>query len=320
MISIIIHCILTAAFLLYATASFAWDQGIYLTQYTLEQTPRLQYLIKRSKAVGINTFVIDIEKIGKKYDENIAIIKANHINYVARVVVFPDGGTVNIVRDPAYWEKRYRLVNHAIELGADRIQLDYIRYNTHRDTSPRYTKDIYRVVNWFKERVSSHHVPLEIDVFGETCFIPSRHIGQDLTVLANTVDGVNPMVYPSHYWPYQKHSAHPYETIADSLDALSDQFDDHLSFKVHAFIEASNYHYVMSPAVAQAYIYKELQAVKDSNITSGWYAWSAHNQYDNLFQVLSKNNKPVHQVNWVKAEATKTTSSILYGLIPLKKE
>lgn len=285
----------------------AWDEGIYLTQYTLENTDRLNYLIKRSKEVGINTFVVDIERIDPKYDKNIALIKANNLKYVARVIMFPGGGTDDQVHSIPYREKKYLLVDHAIKLGAESIQLDYIRYDTHRPADPRYAQDIHNVIKWFKTRVQAQNVPLQIDVFGETCYAPSRHIGQDLTVLADTVDDVNPMVYPSHYWPFQEHSKHPYDTIYSSLTSIYDQFDSPPPFKVHAFIEASNYHYHYAPAVAQQYIRAELKAVRDSkeegNI-QGWYAWSAHNQYDNLFDVLA--NKQSSAQEDVKKPAQQT--------------
>lgn len=275
-----------ALLLIFPAISYAWERGIYLTQSTLENTERLNYLIKRAKAVEINTFVIDMMAVGKRYDENIKLVKANNIKYVARVVVFPDGGTDDVVRSKAYWEKRYKLVQHAIDLGASAIQLDYIRYDTKRAPLPQYTKDVHNVVKFFKERVAAQNIPLQLDVFGETCFAPSKRIGQDLTVLAQSVDAINPMVYPSHYWPHEKHTQQPYETIATSLDALSDQFDEHVPFKVHAFIEASNYHKRMSSAATQAYILKQMKAVEDSGIAHGWYVWSAHNHYDNLFELL----------------------------------
>lgn len=279
----------------------AEERGIYLTQYTLENTKTLNYLIDRSKATGINTFVVDISQINNKYDKNIALLKENNIKYVARVVVFPYGGTDETVHSMAQREARYSLVQHAINLGASAIQLDYIRYDTHRGIDKRYTSDIHEVVKWFKTRVAAQNVPLQIDVFGETCFGPSQHIGQDLTVLADTVDAVNPMVYPSHYNPYPEHSAHPYDTIYDSLTALDDQFDGPPPFKVHAFIETSNYHYNLSAPAAQKYIKAQIKATRDAKV-EGWYAWSAHNKYDNLFAVLEANQKAYAENDTSKEE------------------
>ena len=100
------------------------------------------------------------------------------------------------------------------------------------------------------------------------------------------------LVYPSHFWPYQKYSAAPYQTINNSLNALVGQFGDHAPFKVHAFIEAANYHYIKktSDADKQKYLLQEIRAVEDAKGVSGWYVWSANNVYENLFKVL-KNNK-----------------------------
>ena len=200
--------------------AFAWDKGIYVTQGTLEDTKRLNYLIEQAKATGINTFIIDLEKIRDKYDQNVALVKANNIKYVPRVVMFPHGGEDAQIKSMEIREEKYRLIEHAANLGADEIQLDYIRYNTKRAPLPEYTQNVRQVIKWYKDRLKEKNIPLQIDVFGETCFYPSRHIGQDVTVFADTVDTVNPMVYPSHFNPFAKYSKNPYETIYSSLVAL----------------------------------------------------------------------------------------------------
>lgn len=266
--------------------ALALDKGIYLTQNTLENTQKLNYLINRAKETGINAFVIDLDRINNRYKDNIAIVKNSGIKYVARIVVFPHGGTDQEVLSRGYWENRYKLVKYAMDSGADAIQLDYIRYNTKRAPLPQYTQNIKEVVAWFKQKTAAYNVPLQIDVFGEVAFGPSKHIGQDLKAFAGHVDDVNPMVYPSHFAPYQSHSQNPYKTIHSSLTALHEQFDHQTPFKVHAYIEMSNYHYRTAPGGAQNYIHQQIKAVEDSNV-SGWYAWSAGNKYDNLFKVLS---------------------------------
>lgn len=274
------------------SSAHAWDKGIYLTQYMLEKPDKLDYFIRESKATGINTFVVDHEYYSSHYAAAIAKVKAAGIKCVVRVVVFSDGGNAKQVHSEAHWEERYKFIDEAIKAGADAIQLDYIRYSSKEPANPQHAKDIYAIIKWFKAKVSAEHVPLEIDIFGEVSYYPSMHIGQDLTMFADSVDGVNPMVYPSHYWPYQKYSAEPYKTINNSLNALAGHFNDNVPFKVHAFIEAANYHYIKktSNAEKQQYLLQEIKAVEDSKGVSGWYVWSANNSYDNLFQVL-KNNK-----------------------------
>lgn len=282
----------TLAILTVVTSADAWDKGIYLTQYTLEKPDKLAYLIRQAKATDINTFVIDHEYYSSHYAPAIAKVKAAGIRYVARIVVFSDGGNYDQIHSKAHWEEKLKLANDAIKAGANAIQLDYIRYSSKMPANPQHAKDVYQIIKWYKGKINAQGIPMEIDIFGEVSYYPSMHIGQDIKLFADSVDGVNPMVYPSHFWPYQKYSAEPYKTVNNSLNALSNQFDNKAPFKVHAFIEAANYHYLKktSNADKQRYLLQEIHAVEDAKGVSGWYVWSANNVYDNLFQVL-KNNK-----------------------------
>lgn len=274
------------------SSAHAWDKGIYLTQYMLEKPDKIDYFIKESKATGINTFVIDHDYFSSHYAPAVAKVKAAGIKVVARIVVFTDGGNYKQVHSQAHWEEIYKYITDAIKAGVSTIQLDYIRYSSKLPADPQHAKDVYQVIKWFKTKINAEHVPMEIDIFGEVSYYPSLHIGQDLKMFSDSVDGVNPMVYPSHFWPFQKYSAEPYKTVNNSLNALVSQFDGKTPFKVHAFIEAANFHYLKktSNVDKQKYLLQEIRAVEDAKGVSGWYVWSANNVYDNLFQVL-KNNK-----------------------------
>lgn len=287
------------------STAHAWDKGIYLTQYTAENPVKLNYLIQNAKATGINTFIIDHEYYSSHYASAIAKVKAAGIKNVARIVVFSDGGNAKQIHSQAHWEQKLKLVNDAIKSGADAIQLDYIRYSSKMPANPQHAKDVYQIIKWYKAKINAQKVPMEIDIFGEVSYYPSMHIGQDIKMFADSVDGVNPMVYPSHFWPYQKYSAVPYKTINNSLNALVGQFKGNTPFKVHAFIEAANYHYISktSNAQKQKYLLQEIRAVEDAKGVSGWYVWSANNVYDNLFQVLRNNKtKPADFHKTVSAE------------------
>ncbi len=281
----------------------AWDKGIYLTQYTLEKPDKLNYLLREAKATGINTFVVDHEYYSSHYAPALAKVKAAGMKVVVRVVIFSNGGNAAQIRSEAHWEDKLKLINDAIKSGADAIQLDYIRYSSKEPANPQHAKDVYQIIKWYKKRINAQNIPMEIDIFGEVGYYPSMHIGQDIKMFADSVDGVNPMVYPSHFWPYQKYSAEPYKTVNNSLNALAKQFDNNPPFKIHAFIEAANYHYIKktSNADKQKYLLQEIRAVEQANKAAGWYVWSANNVYENLFQVL-KNNK-------IKSGDSKTTTA-----------
>jgi len=263
-----------------------WRRGIYLTQATAENTPYVQYLINKSKEVGINAFVVDLQsKKTNNYQKNIQLIKQNGIKYVARIVIFPNGGTDDEVLSQSYWEKKYELVDQAIKFGADEIQLDYIRYASSQPPSEQNSENIYKVIKWFKTKLATQNIPLEIDVFGISLFRDSVYIGQSLTLFYDAVDAMCPMVYPSHFEPYQKYAKMPYYAIRSALVAMHKQFYGNIPFKVYPFIELYNYRSPLSAQEKVKYIQAEIKAVEDSNV-DGFYVWNPHNKYDILFSIL----------------------------------
>lgn len=271
-------------------SSVGYVRGIYVTQDTFEQTRLLENLIRNSKKVGINTFVVDIYRLSKRYDKNMQLLRDNNIKYVARIDTFPNGGTREQVASIKIREKRYRLIERAVALGAQYIQLDYIRYNTKQPSSMQNVYNVEAVIKWFKERLDKTPTKLGIDVFGEVCSIPSLRIGQDVKVFAGTIDALSPMVYPSHYFPPLAHSNKPYETIETSLTDLKKRFDGKLPFKLYPFIEVHNFRYRYSAPKRIEYIYKQIKAVDDAG-ADGWYAWSPTNKYAFLFKTLELHRK-----------------------------
>ena len=186
-------------------------------------------------------------------------------------------------------QKKYRLVQQAVDWGASQIQLDYIRFNTKQKPSPENAKRILAIIQWYKNKLSGQNIPLQVDVFGIASFGESKYIGQNIKLFSQTVDAICPMVYPSHYVPFPQHFKQPFETVYDSLINLRKQFNDAqaMPVKIYAYIELSNYHFPMSHGKTLDYIEAQLDAVKEAG-ADGWYAWSPHNRYDNLFYILQE--------------------------------
>jgi hypothetical protein len=261
------------------------EKGIYISQLTLQNTKYISYLITNAKEVGINTFIVDYERGSPAYRKNIALVENAGLKYVARIVVFPSGGTDEEVLSEPYWESRYVLVKQAIDLGAKAIQLDYIRYKPSEPPSHMNAEHIYKVISWFKTKLEPLHIPLQIDVFGIAVFGESKYIGQNLKLFAPLVDVMCPMLYPSHFEPYQYHSKHPYETILESITALRAQLDGKVPFKLYPYIEMSNFRLWHPDSEIAGYIYAQIKATQDGK-SDGWYAWSAGNKYNYLFKAM----------------------------------
>ncbi len=267
------------------TSCFAFEKGIYLTQNTVENNVKINYFIKNAKKSGINAFVMDVKRQSSKYEAQVKRVKDNGIRFVARIVVFPGGGSIGQVRNKNAWQKPLKLAKYAVKLGADAIQLDYIRYKTSRAPSRQNVTDIYNVIQHFKANLPHTEIDLQIDVFGITASKPSYRIGQIPAAFTDLVDVICPMVYPSHYEPYRYHSQRPYKTIKKSLDDLKKQIAHAHNVKIIPFIEVTNYRYPMSKTKLAWYINEEIRAVIDSDV-EGFYVWNANNRYSILFQVL----------------------------------
>lgn len=108
----------------------------------------------------------------------------------------------------------FDLVREVLALGADEINLDYVRYPVQRGlgNADFHLKDTGRtrvgVITDFVEKVhaitQASHVPLSVDLFGVTATGTQQDIdglGQDIARLSPNVEALMPMVYPSHYGP-----------------------------------------------------------------------------------------------------------------------
>jgi hypothetical protein len=267
-------------------------RGIYVQQLTAKDPQKLQYLIDNALKVGLNTLVVDLWGRSTEYAEGIKTIQKAGLTYVPRITLFPDGATPEQVNDRALLEKRWRLIEYALKLGAKDVQLDYIRFSSRNSESPDNVDKILEVVRFFRERLEQRGARLQIDVFGEVSYGPSLRIGQDMRRFAPYLDAVCPMLYPSHFEPFLETAITPYRTVHGALMALKRQTKAN-PLPVYAYIEHFNYRYPMSDAERTEYLDAQLQAVLDSK-AQGFYVWSVGNYYDILFNLLARRAQPGH--------------------------
>jgi hypothetical protein len=131
--------------------------------------------------------------------------------------------------DKRVWKYNVDLGVAAAEAGFDEIQFDYVRFPTDGDVSaavydPR-TKDTKgRVIAAFLEYASGRLHPLGVrvsaDLFGLSA-TRNMGIGQRPSLLAEHVDALYPMVYPSHFGAGEYNlpdpNAEPGRTVALAL-------------------------------------------------------------------------------------------------------
>lgn len=188
----------------------------------------------------------------------INLLKENDIYVIGRIVTFKDPLFAKKVQDIAYkkadnsiwtdysgnnwpnpyntssWDYPIALAKEAAELGFDEIQFDYVRFPSSEGRTKQIafgfdsdTKTKSQVINSFLEKVMSeleeYKIVVSADVFG---IITKRqgdfeNIGQDFAAIAQIVDVICPMVYPSHYAPGEYKLANPdkspYNTVYYSV-------------------------------------------------------------------------------------------------------
>lgn len=102
------------------------------------------------------------------------------------------------------------LMNEQISMGADEIQLDYVRFPVQKGLGNAVLppadgsreKVLTAFVHKAHEITQAHHLPLSLDIFGVTAtgtIVDSHNLGQDIGLLGKECEALSPMVYPSHY-------------------------------------------------------------------------------------------------------------------------
>lgn len=157
--------------------------------------------------------------------------KANGIYVIGRVVVFQDPrlyrfnnyqyavwdrvagkpwGTKEFWVDPfapAVWEYNLAIATELEKMGVDEVQFDYIRFPTDGETSkikfrfrPEGAEKIDALESFLAMARERLRIPISTDLYGFSCWCRVEGLNaQNIEVIANYVDAVSPMFYPSHF-------------------------------------------------------------------------------------------------------------------------
>jgi hypothetical protein len=127
------------------------------------------------------------------------------------------------------WDYNIAVAKAAAELGFDEIQFDYVRCPDNPGvvfSQPNNQETRTRAVTGFlqaaHEALAPYNVLVAADIFGYVCWnLDDTGIGQKIGQVANVVDVLSPMLYPSGYHlgipNYRNPVQHPYEIVYLSL-------------------------------------------------------------------------------------------------------
>lgn len=131
------------------------------------------------------------------------------------------------------WDYLLSVAEGAVGLGFDEVQFDYIRFSTDRgmkqvDFGPQAenresTDVITEFAAYVAEPLHAMGAAVSADVYGVVIDsrVDQQIVGQDYFELAQHLDYLSPMVYPSHYGPYNYNipvpDAQPYDTVLAAM-------------------------------------------------------------------------------------------------------
>ena len=222
---------------------------------------RVTYKMQSEQVLEIGAGVRYIPDI----DELVARCKEKNIYLIARIVAFRDpylaeqkpewavhteDGEVFRDKNGLAWVNPYRrevwdylleIASQAGQAGFDEVQFDYIRFSTDvNESEVDYGPESegvgkVEIITEFTEYLYEHLVPQGVyvaaDVFGTVIDneTDQKIVGQDYALMAQYLDYICPMVYPSHYhnnsYGIKVPDAEPYRTINAAASASAQELD-----------------------------------------------------------------------------------------------
>ena len=203
--------------------------------------------------------------------------------------------------DPAAAEVREYIIGLAVELaraGVDEIQFDYVRFPTNGwpggDAGDPEVAAAYRraVISGFlrEARLALQDYPVRIaaDLFGVMAWdrtIDQAATGQHIPSIAEHVDILCPMVYPSHYSKgfsgVDRPADHPQEFVAEGCRRFRDMTAGRTEIRpwLQAFtygVDHYDWHYVLA----------QVQGAHSAG-ADGWCLWNPAGHYEVVLRALA---------------------------------
>jgi hypothetical protein len=187
------------------------------------------------------------------------------------------------------WDYNIAIAREVAELGFDEVQYDYVRFPSdgplaqvdygRENTEAGRTTAIATFLNRAYRVLSSMGVFLSADLFGLTTVAEDdMGIGQKIEVVADAVDYICPMVYPSHYakgsFGFPNPAAKPYEVVHRSLTGGNPKLGQGRALFRPWLQDFDLYGTPYTPEMVRA----QIRAAEELE-SSGWLIWNAGNKY-----------------------------------------
>ncbi|WP_297460784.1 putative glycoside hydrolase [Ferrovum sp.] len=200
------------------------------------------------------------------------------------------------------WRYNIDLAEEAARAGFDEIQFDYVRFPDSMEPiypAPNTEKNRVETISGFlaeaRKRLVPYNVFLAADIFGYVAWnTDDTHIGQKLQNLAEVLDYLSFMLYPSGFKfgipGYPDPVQHPREIVLLSLERAQ-QRSNLPAIRFRPWLQAFRDYAFDRRLFQTPQIRAQIEAA-DHFGSDGWMLWNPHNLYGDGLQ-----NKPIHGLN-----------------------
>ncbi len=293
-------------------------KGVYLSPGIIYSGTGLKKFYEIVDLGLLNTAVVDIKDENGRvmfslYEGFIRKAKEKGIYLIARQCVFKDKelafkgsgkyslkdtrGYIWFEEKSGYWvdpsikevrDYNVRIVKKAFAMGFDEVQFDYIRYPS---GDKPYRNDANKLENLlqFLDTAIIYVPPgrkVSLTLYGYTVWgnVLVKE-GQNLDKMAERVDAVYPMLYPSHFHSgFMADSTKEFRTysiIYQSIKKARDRLSNS-EIRITPYIQAFNW---KQSRLGKEYIKNQLMAVYDAG-GDGFILWEAGGDYDRAYNEL----------------------------------
>lgn len=188
------------------------------------------------------------------------------------------------------WEYNVALAKEAAKWGFREIQFDYVRFTSdgkiknclYPAADARTHAEVIRdFLSFAYEELKGYGVKVSADVFGLTCSVEDDlGIGQQFEYIAENVDVICPMVYPSHYrkgsYQLANPDRNPYETVYRSLTDVKRKC---YTVKNDIIVRPWLQDFSLMSRYSFSQLQAQVQAVYDAGFEE-WIFWNPGNNYE----------------------------------------
>ncbi|MGE5583909.1 MAG: putative glycoside hydrolase [Bacillota bacterium] len=186
------------------------------------------------------------------------------------------------------WKYNLDIAKEAVNMGFSEVQFDYVRFlsdgkisNCVYPFSKGELKEdvISNFLSYAKKDLNTLGAPLSADIFGLALSVPDDlNIGQKLEKIANSVDYISPMIYPSHYpkgsFGFSDPDGHPYEVVAKALQDGNKRLKN-CSAKLRPWIQD----FSLGHSYGRQQMAEQIKALEDNGIHD-FLLWNPSNRYE----------------------------------------